>query len=73
MTSPQKMPDHVALCMPRRSMDDDTLIDLEPVIHIFYQASFYDRKNTFIEDGTIIFIFSIRYRAFGDIVLVPAD
>jgi len=64
---------HVALGMPRRGMDDDAVINLEPVIHIVYQASLYDRKNTLIEDGTIIFIFAICYRVFGDVVFVSAN
>jgi hypothetical protein len=60
----RRMNDHVALCMPIRSMDDNAMIDLEPVIYIFYQTSLYDRKNTFNEDGTVSFILASRYRAF---------
>jgi hypothetical protein len=68
-----RVDDHVALGMPRRGMGDNAVINLEPVIHIVYQASLYDRKNTLIEDGTIIFIFAIRYRALGDLILVSAN
>jgi hypothetical protein len=28
--------DHVALCVPWRRMDDSTVIDLEPIVHIFH-------------------------------------
>jgi hypothetical protein len=68
-----RVDDHVALGMSRRGMDDNAVINLEPVIHIVDQASLYDRKNTLIEDGTIILIFALRYRALGDLILVSAN
>src|SRR5258708_39883749 len=54
-------------------MDDNAVIDLEPVVHIVDQASLYDRKYALIEDGAIIFIFATLYCALGDVVLVAAD
>jgi hypothetical protein len=31
-----RVDDHVALCMPRRRTDDNAVINLEPIIHIFH-------------------------------------